>query len=270
MRRKQNKNRARKGRRSNTRGNHKHSTSRGIPVRNKNVMYQLLESGTSFNNILIAQNLTKDHLTTQIINMAEARGISIQATPYDKMPKGRSGTTSEVILGYLSQPDDWTFSKLIAELSQTKTTPLFIVANRINFSNNIGSIARTALAAGVNGIFYQGEQSDFINEETVHFSTGAILRIPTIKMNIFQVLKELKKLGIKTFALDMDGSTYYKEKLTGAAAFILGEESTGLSPAIINECDSTLSIPMKNNVESLNVSISSAIILNERMRQQNS
>ena len=238
-----------------------------IKIRNKNAIIELLKGGKVFEKILLAEGLKPDALTKNILALAGKRKIPVETKPWKMMEKGRSGGTPEVLLGLLAEPSDWKLKDILADISIHNQLPFFLILNRVNYPSNIGFIARTAFAAGVNGLFYQGDKELFLNEETIHFSLGAIARIPLIKMSVFEALNELKSNNVKTYALHMQGETYFKEDLTGPAAFVLGAENEGLSEKICDRCDQKLSIPMQSGIDSLNVGATAAIVLYEKIRQ---
>jgi 23S rRNA (guanosine2251-2'-O)-methyltransferase len=241
-----------------------------LKIRNKNAMMELLRDGANFEKISIVKNLKQDNLTKEIISTAKSRGIQIKIDPIRKMPKRRGGQTREVLTGFLILENTWPLKNLLDELYKKNQDPFFLLINRVDFESNIGMIARTAFAVGVNGLIFQGEEDRFLNEETLHFSMGAIARIPLVKMNIFEALKELKEYGVKTFSLQMGGTTYFKEDVTGPVAFVLGAEGKGVSEKVSSRCDKKLTIPMRKDIGSLNVGISAAIILYEKVRQEDS
>ncbi len=239
-----------------------------LKVRNKNAMLELLRGGAKFEKISIANRLERDSLTKEIISAAKSRGVRVEPEPIKKMAKRRSGQTREVLVGFLVPENFRTLNGLLGELYESGQEPFFLLVNRVDFESNIGLIARTAFAAGVNGLIFQGDESRFFSEETLHFSMGAIARIPLVKMSVFEALKELKKNGIKTFCLQMDGVPYYGEDLTGPAAFVLGAEGKGVSDEVGARCSKSLSIPMRQGIDSLNVGVSAAVVLYEKLRQE--
>lgn len=239
-----------------------------LKVRNKNAMMELLRSGAKFEKISIANRLDKDSLTQEIILIAKSRGIRVEPAPIKKMAKRRSGRTREVLVGSLIPENFRTLKTLLGELYENNQEPFFLLVNRVDFESNIGLISRTAFAAGVNGLIFQGDESRFFNEETLHFSMGAIARIPLVKMSIFEALKELNKNGIKTFCLQMGGVPYYNEDLSGPVAFVLGAEGKGVSGEVCAKCGKNLSIPMRGGINSLNVGVSAAVVLYEKIRQE--
>lgn len=240
-----------------------------LKVRNKNAILELLKGGANFEKITLVSNLKQDDLTKEIVSVAKNRRVPIKTFPSRKMAKGRGGKSREVLVGFLILENNWSLTKLLDNLYENNRNPFFLLLNRVKYKNNIGVIARTAFAAGVNGLIFQGEENQFLNEETLHFSVGAIARMPLIKMNIFQALKELKKNNIKIFSIQMGGKSIFKEDLSGPVVFVLGSEDEGLSEIVSNKCDGKLSIPMHKGIDSLNVGISAAIVLYEKVRQEN-
>jgi 23S rRNA (guanosine2251-2'-O)-methyltransferase len=237
-------------------------------LRNKLAMLELLKEGVGFEKISIVENLDQDDLTKQILSEATRQKIPIEKLPIWKMSDSRSGEVKEVIIGYLAPQKTWHLDKLVENLRHNGGEPFFLLLNKVNLANNIGAITRTAYAAGVNGLIFEGPKQDFYNEDTLHYSLGAIARMPHVKMNLNQALKELKTHNITAYVLDMSGSTYFKENLTGSAAFVLGAEREGVPQNIVRQCDKALSIPMKSGIDSLNVGVSASVVLYEKVRQE--
>lgn len=241
-----------------------------LKIRNKNALLELLHSEATFEKITIVSGLEQDNLTKEIIATANRRAIPIEKTPIRKMAKRRGRQAREVLVGFLVAEDSHSLKDLLNELYQKNQDPFLLLINRVGLESNIGVTARTAFAVGVNGLIFQGDENRFLNEETLHFSMGAIARIPLVKMNIFAALKELQKNAIKTFCLQMGGTTYYDENLSGPVAFVLGAEGKGASEEVASRCDQKLAIPMRPGIDSLNVGVSAGIVLYEKVRQDRS
>jgi 23S rRNA (guanosine2251-2'-O)-methyltransferase len=239
-----------------------------IKIRNKHAMLELLREKVSFEKITLVQNLDQDNLTKDILAEAKKCSVLIEELPIRKMSQSRSGEAREVIVGYLAQQKTWRLDQLLAEFESKKQTPFFLLMNKVNLANNIGAITRTAFAAGVNGIIFEGSKDEFFNEDTVHYSLGAIARIPHVKMILKDAVRELKTHNIATVAIDMKGTSYFKENLSGPVAFVLGAEREGLPSNVLNNCDKKVSIPMRPGIDSLNVAASAAIVLYEKVRQE--
>lgn len=238
-----------------------------LKIRNKHAILELLEDDIEFEKIMIAKDLDEDDLTKKIIKTAGTKKVSVERVDRQKMSKRRESENREVLVGYLASDKNLSFDDLLVNLQEKNQDPFFLLINRVHYENNIGVIARTAFAAGVNGLIFQGDRGKVFNEETLHYSLGTIARTPLVKMNIFEALKSLKKNNIKTFAIQMDGDSLYKENLTGPVAFILGAERKGVSDNVADRCDKKISIPMENGIDSLNVGMSAAVVLYEKVRQ---
>lgn len=132
-----------------------------------------------------------------------------------------------------------------------------LALNQINDPGNLGTLIRTALALGWQGVFLIGDSCDPYNEKALRAAKGATLKIPIIEGS-FEELLELAKANEWTIlSADMNGGTPPASKKT---VLILGNESHGVSPEIKNASQS-ISIPMKGNMESLNVSIAGGILM---------
>ncbi len=239
-----------------------------IIVRNKKVLVELLQDKVDFEKIEIAKGLDQDEQTKKIMQLVKQQGITVEEKKRGQMEKRRSLKTNEAISGVLNIDNSLTMNDLLDKLSKEDKHPFFLFINKVDFAINIGLIARTAFALGVNGIFYQGKEEDFLNNEIFHYSMGAIVRIPLIKVGIFEALKELQKSGVKIYSIQMGDKIYSEVDLTGPVAFVLGEEKEGLSEKISERCDAKLSIPMRKGIDSMNVGVSASIILSEKVRQE--
>lgn len=237
-------------------------------VRNKNAILELLDGECKLEKIQIVNDLKQDDLTKRIVEMATKNKVPIEMTPFERMSKRREGESREVVVGYLIPTNLGKLEDLLDDLYNKKQDPFLLLINRVEFENNIGIIARTAFGAGVNGLIFQGDEDEFYNEETVHFSIGAIARIPVVKANIFEALKMLRKNDIKSYSLQMTGTSVYETDLRGGVALVLGSEARGVSEEVAKKCDGAISIPMKSGLDSLNVGISAGIVLYEKVRQE--
>ncbi len=238
-----------------------------VIIRNKNAILELIKSG-GLDELHILQGLAPDEKTEEILRAAKHAELQIFFDSKDKMPTRRSGRTQEVIYAKTTIRNVLDFDTLLDELYAKDETPFFLLLNKVDIDYNIAVLARLAYASSVNGLFFDDEVRHIINDETVHISLGAILRVPVVKMRSYEAVSRLKKEGIKTFALDMSGKAFYDADLTGPSAFLLGAEKSGLSKELMSKADDILSLPMKHGIDSLNVTSSTAPILYEKLRQE--
>ena len=129
---------------------------------------------------------------------------------------------------------------------------------------------RTACCAGAHGVIIPKRRSAGLTAVVAKTSAGAVSHIPVARVpNITALLKQLKEEGVWIFGAAMNGTTsLYSADLKGPAAIVIGSEGSGMSRLVAQECDFTVSIPMKSDLDSLNASAAAAILLYEAVRQR--
>jgi len=177
-------------------------------------------------------------------------------------------SSSESIIGVMYSQNSWNLEELLDTIYKDKKQPFFLILDNVKYAQNVAAIMRTAFAVGVNGIIVNPQEKSLISDETIRISMGAAERVPLVEMNLFSALKVLKENDIKTYAIHMEGNTYYEQNLRGPIAFVLGAEDVGISTGIMERVDGSVSIPMREGIGSLNVSSTAAILLYEKLRQE--
>lgn len=134
---------------------------------------------------------------------------------------------------------------------------------------NMGTMFRTAEAAGVTGIIISNNSVDVYNPKTVRATMGSIFRMPFVyEESIENVTKKLVNDGYKVHAAALEGAnSLYETAMTGRTGIIIGNEGNGLKAETIAAASDSVYIPMQGRVESLNASISAAVLLFEASRQ---
>lgn len=143
---------------------------------------------------------------------------------------------------------------------------LILILDEINDPRNFGSIIRTSYAMGVNAIIYKKNNQSQINELVVKTSLGACYFIPMIKVsNISNAMNILKENGywIYCSSLSEKSIDYNKVNYDQKSVLIIGSESNGVSRNIEKNSDFHIKIPMKNNFDSLNVSVATGILISK-------
>lgn len=154
--------------------------------------------------------------------------------------------------------------------SKQPKSPLLVVMHGINNPVNVGAIIRTSEAAGVTGVIATATTSDPFSAKALRGAMGSAFRLPIwSKASYRELIEWCSKSGIKTVCADVGGTEMYSRiDWTGATALILGPESTGLTAAEVALANAIVKIPMKGQVESLNVGVATGILLYEAMRQR--
>jgi len=160
--------------------------------------------------------------------------------------------------------------KKINELILSKTNPLILVAEAPEKPGNIGALLRTSEAAGVDAFIIANPNTDIFNPNIIRSSVGTLFTNQVYCASSPEIVDFLKKNKLKIFCatLNKTSESCYEQSYTGPTAIIVGTESTGLSDEWIKAADKNIIIPMKGQIDSINVSVSAAIILFEAVRQR--
>lgn len=145
-----------------------------------------------------------------------------------------------------------------------------LVLDNLQDPGNLGTIFRTAEAAGVTGIVLSSDCVDVYNPKVVRSTMGAVLRMPFLYVeDLPGTIRELKAEGILTYAAHLEGErTYDEEDYTSGCAFLIGNEGNGLRDEVAACADRRILIPMCGRAESLNAAVAAAVLMFEAGRQR--
>lgn len=145
-----------------------------------------------------------------------------------------------------------------------------LIVDRIQDPGNLGTIIRTAHAAGVSGIVISNGTVDPYSPKVLRSTMGSIFNVPLTEFHdLSEVIGKIKGLGFKVYASSLNGSLpYYSETYSPKTAIIVGNEANGIDSEVIGQSDSLIKIPMPGGSESLNASVACGILLFEVVKQR--
>ncbi len=147
----------------------------------------------------------------------------------------------------------------------------YILVDKVQDPGNMGTIIRTANAAGAKGVIITKGSVDIYNDKTLRATMGSIFKIPIIIDEDLIVLRSLKAKGFKLVVSSLDtNNNFYDVNLKEKIIIAVGNEGNGISEEIFSLQDIKIKIPMPGDAESLNVGIAAAIMMYEAVRQRNS
>lgn len=151
-------------------------------------------------------------------------------------------------------------------------SPLVLVLEAVEKPGNLGAMMRTADAAAIDAVIVCDPATDIYNPNAIRSAVGCMFTTQLVTCSTNEVLKWLKEKGIRIFAaaLTSEAKVYYSLDFKTPTAIVMGTESTGLSRKWLDESDVQVIIPMKGIADSLNVSVSAAVLLFEAVRQRDS
>ena len=159
---------------------------------------------------------------------------------------------------------------LLDNLEFKRTTPLVLVAEGLEKPGNMGALLRTADAASLDAVIIANPKTDLYNPNVIRSSLGCVFSVPIAQASNDEVIEFLSNHIISTFAAELGAeNTYSTMDFTVPAAIVVGTESSGLTQQWIQEASHRVIIPMQGEIDSMNVSVSAAILIFEAMRQRN-
>ena len=153
---------------------------------------------------------------------------------------------------------------------QLPEQPLVVVLERVEKPGNLGAILRSADAAGVDAVIVCDPLTDLYNPNLIRSSVGGIFSVPCVACTSDECIAFLKQRGIQILTAQLqDSSLYYDTDMRRPTAIVMGTEATGLTDQWRKVADAHIRIPMLGRIDSLNVSVSAAILMYEAVRQKN-
>lgn len=235
----------------------------------RNSVLEALRSERDINKIWIAEGSQKGQMQ-QIIAMAIEKQIQIQYVPrkkIDQLAEGNhQGVAAQVAPYSYAEIDD-----MFALAESRGEAPFFLLLDEIEDPHNLGSIMRTADAAGAHGIIIPKRRAVGLTATVAKLSTGAIEYIPVARVtNMARAIEELKERGVWIAGTDAKGTDDYRHMDgTLPIGLVIGSEGKGIGRLIKDKCDFLIRMPMAGKVTSLNASVAAGLLMYEVYRKRN-
>lgn len=152
---------------------------------------------------------------------------------------------------------------------QLGDTPLVVVLESVEKPGNLGAVLRSADAAGADAVIVCDPLTDLYNPNLIRSAIGAVFTVPCVACSTDECIAFFREKGIQVLTAQLqDSHLYYDTPMTGPTAIVMGTEATGLTDAWRQAATAHIRIPMLGRLDSLNVSVSAAILLFEAVRQR--
>ena len=226
---------------------------------------QLLADGHVL-RLYVADNKKSKNLTA-LVGEAQARGVPVETVALYEIEMMLPGVRHQGVAAVSEargQAADW--ADAIAGVEK----PLLLVLDSIQDPHNLGACLRVADAMGVHAVIAPKNRSVGLNATVSKVACGAAETVPYIAVtNLARTLRELKERDIWIVGTDMGGEAdLFHYDIPAAVAWVMGNEGEGMRRLTREHCDALVSIPMLGTVESLNVSVSTGMVLAETRRQR--
>jgi 23S rRNA (guanosine2251-2'-O)-methyltransferase len=245
-----------------------HRPKKSSLVIGRQAIIDAMQSGKQLERIYLQATVHGEVIDT-IKQLAEKNQVPINKVPVEKL-NNFNVFNHEGCVALIAKVQYQNLQDVISLVVENGDVPLFLILDGVTDIRNIGGIARSAFAFGVNAIIIPDKGVGALNEDALLTSAGALEQLAVCRVNsLMKAVDELHLNGIQVFATEMTASkNIYECDFTGPSAFVLGGEEKGIYPALMKICDAQVKIPMPGDFESLNVSVATGIILYEAAKQR--
>lgn len=220
-----------------------------------------ISAGYEINSVFVCSDLFAKTEYPDVLDTIEQDNIFELTLPVFEKIAYREGSDG---LLTLAKPKAHTLANL--ELSDN---PFVIILEAVEKPGNLGAILRTADAAQADAVIVCDPATDLYNPNAIRSSVGCIFTVQTAVCSSPEALEYLQVRKIKTFAAELQASQWYQDTdFRSPSAIVMGTEADGLTSFWLNNADARIKIPMRGKIDSLNVSVSTAVLTFEAMRQR--
>jgi 23S rRNA (guanosine2251-2'-O)-methyltransferase len=212
----------------------------------------------------------QDKRLGQAVDDLIALGIEPEKVDRKRLDRLADGSNHQGIVIEVEMPGELSESDLKTAVENLSETALFLVLDNVQDPHNLGACLRTADATGVHGVIITKDNATGITPTVCKVASGAAETVPVYQVtNLSRTLRWLKGEGLWIMGAAGDtAQTVYKADFTVPMALVVGAEGKGLRRLTKEQCDVLVSVPMLGQVESLNLSVATGVLLYEAVRQR--
>ena len=220
-------------------------------------------AGYIITSLFVCEDILKQDDTYNLEALKVSSGISVYHISKEVYDSLAYRETTEGVIA-TAKPQDHSLSKI-----KLGKNPLILIIEGVEKPGNLGAMLRTCDAAHVDAVFICDGKTDIYNPNVVRSSLGTVFTQQIMVCETPEAIRFLKENRIGIFAAELTATNFYfSENLKQPSAVVVGTEATGLSVEWIKAADTRIKIPMLGQIDSLNVSVSAAVLLFEAVRQR--
>lgn len=227
-----------------------------ILIEGRREIERAVACGFEVDTLFICQDIAKDGAAITARSVEE---VSLEVFEKIAYREGSDGLLAVAIPKYAD----------LQQFKPKKKNPLIIVLETVEKPGNLGAVMRTADAAGVDAVIIADQRTDLYNPNAIRASVGCIFSVPLFACSSEECIKWLKDNKITIYCTYLKASIDYLDAdFRKASAIVMGTEATGISQQWVDAADQNIIIPMNGIADSLNVSVTTAIVTFEAVRQR--
>ncbi|USS87010.1 23S rRNA (guanosine(2251)-2'-O)-methyltransferase RlmB [Fructilactobacillus cliffordii] len=227
------------------------------------VVAALRNRDQEINKVFLQTGISKEDRTIQaILQLAKGRHLVIANVPKAKLDLMSDRQNHQGVILAVAPFKYATIDDLFAHAQERGEAPFFVMLDNVADPHNLGSILRTADAAGVHGVIIPKHRSVGLTATVAKTAAGAMERVPVARVtNLVNTIRELKERDVWIFGTDMQGTDYRRWNAQGAVTLVIGSEGKGISPLVKQKMDELLTIPMIGDIQSLNAAVAAGLLM---------
>ncbi len=230
---------------------------------------EAINTGKIIERVFIKTGLNNE-LYQQLLSLIKEFQIPFQFAPLEKINR-ITRKNHQGVVAFISPIEYTNIEMLLPVVFESGQEPLLLILDQITDVRNFGAIARSAECAGVHAIIIPEKGMARIGADAIKTSAGALHHVPICRVtNLLRTMQYLKDSGIQIVAATEKADKIYTQgNFKTPVAIVMGSEESGISQSVLNISDQQLKIPLFGIIESLNVSVSAALMMYEAVRQRN-
>lgn len=239
-----------------------------LTIEGRNAVIEAFRSGKTIDKLFLLDGC-KDGPIQTVLREAKKQDTIINYVSMERLDQISETGKHQGVIAYAAAYEYGTVDEMLRKAEERGEAPFLVLLDNIEDPHNLGSIIRTANQAGAHGVIIPKRRAVGLTATVAKASAGAINYTPVAKVtNLVKTMEDLKKQGMWFVCGDMNGETMYQLDLTGAIGVVIGNEGSGVSRLVKENCDFAAAIPMYGDIDSLNASVAMGVLSYEIVRQR--
>jgi 23S rRNA (guanosine2251-2'-O)-methyltransferase len=241
-------------------------------VEGRNPVLELLKSDHPVNRVLIAKDIGRSEVISEITKLIKSKGIPFDWSERKNLDRKSATGRHQGIIAFTAPHEYFDVEDLLDYAKKKNEKPLIVILDGIEDPHNLGAIIRTAECAGAHGVVIPKRRAAQLNETVAKTSAGAISHLKVARVtNISDTIKKLKDDGVWVVGVEAgQEKSIYEVDMRLPTAIVIGSEGRGIARLVKERCEVLASIPLKGKISSLNASAAASVVLYEAVRQRKS
>lgn len=239
-----------------------------LVIEGRNAVLEAYRAGKTIDKLYVLKGC-QDGPVNSILREAGKRGTMISFVTKERLDQMSETRKHQGVIAHAAAYEYAEVEDILKLAEEKGEAPFILLLDNVEDPHNLGAVIRTANLAGAHGVIIPKRRSAGLTATAAKASAGALHYTPVAKVtNLCVTIEELKKKGLWFVCADMDGTVMYDLDLKGPIGLVVGNEGEGVSRLVREKCDYIAAIPMKGDINSLNVSVAAGVLAYEIVRQR--